>query len=137
MKRTPLRRKAKAKSAGWWQTKCDDLMQDIHKFMHKNCLVCGGVNEVGHHFITKSLSSYFRYEFKNLIPLCHSCHFKNHIKDDPNIPATIIRKMGQEWYDWIEANRRNPIKTGVFYYQQIHSHFTNILALYTEKVKSL
>lgn len=127
MKRSYLRKKAKAHSQGWWQSKCDDVMQDVHKTMFERCLVCGGMNEVGHHFITKSLSSFLRYEFKNLIPLCHSCHFKHHIKSDPNISATIIEKRGQDWYRWIEENRRKEIKTGIFYFKAKHEELLKLL----------
>ena len=127
MKRSQLNRKAKAHTQGWWQSKADTAMQHVHKTMFTNCMVCGGKNEVGHHFITKSLSSFLRYDFKNLIPLCFSCHFKHHIMSDPSISATLIEKNGQEWYLWIEKNRRNPIKTGVSYFKAKYEELTIIL----------
>ncbi len=127
MKKTKLRKKAKAKSEGWWKNHADDLMQDVHKTMHKNCLVCGGKNEVGHHHITKSLSSFLRYNFQNLIPVCHSCHFKHHISSDPNISSVIQSKMGPEWVQWIESVRRNPIKMGILYYKCKVEEFNLIL----------
>ena len=130
LKRTPLRKKAKAKSQGWWQSTADDLMQDINRLLFDKCMVCGGKNEVGHHFITKSLSSFLRYDFRNLIPLCHSCHFKHHIKSDPQISATIIAKNGPEWFNWIELVRRTPIKTGIEY-------FKNTVALFTGRLLTL
>ena len=130
MKRSALRQKAKAKSAGWWQSRCDDLLQDIHKFMFEKCLVCGKKNQVGHHYITKALSSFLRYDFRNLIPLCFSCHFKHHIQSDPYINQTINRVMGQEWVEWIESVRRTPIKTGIKYYQEIHEKLSRILEDY-------
>lgn len=123
MRRTQIKKKAKAKSSGWWQKRADSLMQDLNRKKFVNCLVCAGKNEVGHHFITKSLSSYLRYDFRNLIPLCHRCHFNHHIKSDPAISATIEHIMGLEWYRLIESVRRNTIKTGVKYYQDICNEF--------------
>ncbi len=126
MKRTPLRKvspnkvkKPKAHDSGWWQNKADSLMQDIGRKLTDKCEVCGKDNQVGHHFITKQASSYLRYDWKNLIPLCHACHFNHHIKSDPHVSATIIRKRGQDWYNYLEKNRRKEQLTGVKYYQKI------------------
>lgn len=131
MRRTAIKKTAKAKSAGWWQRKCDTLMQNIHKYMFTNCLVCGGKNEVGHHFITKSLSSFLRYDFSNLVPLCHSCHFKHHIQSDPYISQTIVRHNGEAWLSNLEAVRRTPVKTGVSYYRDVYSLLEIKLSEYT------
>lgn len=128
MKRTGLRKvspnkvnKPKAHDASWWQKKCDNKMQDIGRKLHANCMVCGGPNQVGHHYHTKSSSSYLRYDWRNLIPLCHACHFKHHIKCDPAVHNTVNAKKGQDWIDSLEADRRKGIKAGVAYYQQIYS----------------
>lgn len=117
-------KKEKSHSSSWWQKKCDSLMQAIERTRWNRCEVCGKANEVGHHFITKSQSSFLRYEWKNIVPLCHSCHFKHHIQSDPHISATIIQKRGKEWYEWIEAHRRLGVKTGVNYYKQVWEHLT-------------
>lgn len=126
MKKTPLRKKAKAHTQGWWMKACDDLMQDINRTLYDKCLVCGGKNEVGHHFITKSLSSYLRYEFYNLIPLCHACHFRHHIRDDPFVSQKIVSIMGGYWLYRIEANRRKPVRLGVTELKDIHERFTQL-----------
>lgn len=112
-------KKERSHPAPWWQKKCDDKMQDVGREFCRQCEVCGGPNQVGHHYITKSQSSFLRYEFKNLIPLCHSCHFKHHIKSDSYIHNTINRKRGQEWMDWIESVRRKEQKTSVGYYKEV------------------
>lgn len=119
-------KKEKSHTPGWWQTKCDDLMQDIGRRLNDKCEVCGRENQVGHHYITKSLSSFLRYEFKNLIPLCHSCHFKHHKMNDPNIHNTINRKRGDEWINWIESVRRSPIRAGVSYYKEIYEYLKTL-----------
>lgn len=123
MKRTKLRKKAKSKSEGWWRNRADDLMQDVERKMYDKCLVCGGNNEVGHHFHTKQMSSFLRYDWRNIIPLCNSCHFKHHRKFDPHIVSTIIAKKGQKWADELEIDRRKLIKTGISFYQLKCSEF--------------
>lgn len=49
---------------------------------------------------------------------------------DPSISATIIENNGQEWYLWIEKNRRNPIKTGVAYFKAKYEELTIILTIH-------
>lgn len=127
MRKTPLRKKAKSHSEGWWRNKADDLMQDVHKTMYSNCLVCGGKNEVGHHFITKQSSSFLRYNFQNLVPLCRNCHFAHHIKSDPSVSAKIIKVLGANWYNWIEKVRRTVIKTGIVFYKKRCEEFDILL----------
>ena len=122
-----MRKKAKKGTEGWWRSRADDLMQDIERKMYDECLVCGGPNQVGHHYQTKQSSSYLRYDFNNLIPLCNSCHFKHHIMFDPYIAFTIVKKMGKKWAENIEADRRKPVKTGITYYQQKCEEFEKIL----------
>ena len=128
MRRTPLKtispnkiKKPKAHNASWWQRKCDDLMQDINRLRYRTCEVCGRKNEVGHHVITKALSSYLRYNWLNLVHICHSCHFSHHIQSDPSILAKLIETRGKEWYDNLEKVRRTPQKTGIKYYQDIYT----------------
>jgi 5-methylcytosine-specific restriction endonuclease McrA len=127
MKRSRLRtispnkvKKPKAHNASWWQKKCDTMMQDINRANYPKCMVCGKKNEVGHHFITKACSSWLRYKFENLIPLCHNCHFAHHIRSDPYIAGSIRHQKGEEWYAWIEEHRRLPQQTGVKYYQEVY-----------------
>ncbi len=124
-----MRKKAKKGTEGWWRSRADDLMQDIERTMYDRCLVCGGPNEVGHHYQTKQSSSYLRYDFRNLVPLCNSCHFKHHIMFDPYIVKTIINKKGKSWADEIERDRRKPMKTGIAYYQDKCQEFEEILTL--------
>jgi uncharacterized Zn finger protein len=118
MKRTPLKKKAKSHSEGWWRDRADRLLQDILRKKAEKCEVCGGKNEVAHHVFTKQSSSYLRYDLRNLVHLCHKCHFNHHIKDDPNIIRVLITNRGQAWIDELERDRRKTIKTGKFYYQQ-------------------
>jgi len=118
-------KRRKAWSASRWQRECDSLMQQINRANFEYCEACGQKNEVGHHYVPKSQSSFLRYCFKNLIPLCHSCHFRHH-KGDPVVAARILHKRGEEWQAWIESVRRTSIKTGVFYYKQVYQQLINL-----------
>lgn len=124
-------------TANRWQKACDDLMQDINRKNFEYCEACGQKNEVGHHYVPKSQSSFLRYSFRNLIPLCHSCHFRHH-KGDPVVAAKILLKRGEEWQNWIESVRRTIIKTGIPYYRQVYKQLENLNdnKIYTDKFES-
>jgi len=121
-----INKRRKAWSEGKWQASCDRLMQDINRANFEYCEACGKRNEVGHHYIPKSQSSFLRYMFKNLIPLCHSCHFNHHFRQDPIVVTRILHKRGEEWQEWIESVRRTQIKTGIQYYKQVYEHLTKL-----------
>jgi hypothetical protein len=120
-------KKEKTHDAGWWQKKCDDKMQDINRSLNKRCEVDTNLPcQTGHHFVTKSLSSWLRYKFENLIPISFAKHFEHHTKNDPHVMDVVIQKRGREWVEWIEQNRRNSQKTGIFYYKEIYEWLSKI-----------
>ncbi len=85
----------------------------------KICLVCGNPAIVRHHFIQKKQSEYLRYNEKNLIDLCGSCHLGIHSRGDPAITDTIIRKKGRAWFNWIEKSRRIFVKQDKNYFEKL------------------
>lgn len=107
--------------------KCDSLIQKINRASCGRCLVCGGYNDVGHHYFPKSVSSYLRYDLRNIIPLCGKCHCRIHMSDDPTINNTIVRKKGHEWLESLEADKRRTIKTNKAYYEMNFETLTKIL----------
>lgn len=107
---------------------CDHLQQAYNKKLNDSCLICGKPVDTGHHFVPKSLSTRLRYDMDNLIPICVGCHYRHHIQGDPSIHATVIKKKGQEWYEYIENNRRELIKINVQYYEVIKEAFTRMLS---------
>jgi 5-methylcytosine-specific restriction endonuclease McrA len=107
--------------------KADQLWQQINA-LTKRCLICGQPNQVGHHFIPKSCSSYLRYSLKNMIPLCSSCHFRLHFSGDPIYERTIEQKKGKEWADELERDKHEYCKTNRFYYEEQIERLTQILA---------
>lgn len=100
------------------RNQCDALIQEIGLKNNKKCFVCLNRAEVMHHFILKSLSSALRYDFRNLIPLCNLCHFRNH-KGDFEIAAIITQKKGKEWLTYLKENRRKYVQINLKYYQNI------------------
>ncbi len=102
-----------------WRKKCDKLWFEILITKTPLCEVCGKTATQIHHFIPKSLSSFLRYDLLNGISLCVGCHFAHHSKADPNITAAIISIRGKKWFEYINANRRNPVKISKTYYQEI------------------
>jgi len=59
-----------------------------------------------HHFVPKSASAFLKFDERNLIPLCHRCHFAHHSKADPVIHAVIIGKRGWKWFEELTLDRR-------------------------------
>lgn len=120
-------RKERSHPAGWWQKKCDRLMQDVQRAKIRKCEVCGGPNEVGHHYHTKSNSSFLRYDWRNFIPLCHSCHFKHHNKSDPAIHNTINMKRGPQWVQDLEGDRRKASDMTVGRLKALYEEFKELI----------
>ncbi len=100
--------KKKLKPIGKLKEEADSKLQNWHRatYPEKRCEICGGQYEVLHHYIFKSQSNYLRYVIKNLIFVCHKCHYKFHNNYAQSAVAQIIKQRGQEWSDWIEAHKR-------------------------------
>jgi len=99
MKKTTLRNKA------------DALLQKYIKTTHKElCWFCGERPIFcGHHFVYKSQSNSCRYYLPNIIPVCKECHRYAHTWQNL-FNAKITLKLGQEWFDDVEDNRKNGAK---------------------------
>ena len=106
------------------RNKADALLQQKNHELHKKCEACGGPNQVGHHWIEKSRSSFLRYNLENIIPLCNSCHskihnvFGNNIVGGLNIAETIIKKRGQEWKERMDKLQPTYQKVDRLYYEK-------------------
>jgi hypothetical protein len=99
------------------QKVCDRLWQEVNKLRHKKCLLCGGENEVGHHFIPKKMCAALRYSLENQIPLCGHCHCALHLTQDPKYNQKIVDVRGGEWYKRLDAMRNTIIKKNAEYYR--------------------
>jgi len=136
MKRTPLKRGSKQLKGTRLkrvsktklrklQLECDALYQKVGKRMFPKSIVSGKPTEVIHHFYTKQSSSRLRYDFDNAIPLTNGEHFSHHIKSDPTIHATVIRKKGQNWYDTLSKKKNESMKVNEEYYKYVLEMLNN------------
>ena len=94
------------------RNKADKMLQGYIRDKHKGelCWHCGNnYITVGHHFIYKSQSLSCRYYLPNLIPLCRDCHLYAH-RWQNLFGAKIRGKMGENWFNELEAVRLEPEK---------------------------
>jgi len=118
-----MRRHAKTEN-GQLQMKADRLLQQVFTKLFTHCEMCGQPVSCAHHFIEKSKSNILRYDFKNLVPVCQSCHTKFHnkfgfSKGTYDIIDALIRKRGKKWLNYIEKTRHKIIKTDKIWYNAI------------------
>lgn len=145
MKRTPLKRGTSQMKRTAWVTKvkpkvkkkrvllpklgklqkqCDTFLTPLCKKIHPNCESCGHATEVGHHWIEKSRSSFLRYDMRNLISLCNSCHakihnrFGNSVVGGLDVAEIIIRKRGREWKEQLDIDQPKYIKVDRPFYTE-------------------
>jgi hypothetical protein len=76
--------------------KVDKLLQQVFRELFPNCLVCGKPTSCAHHYYPKSTSTFLRYHWNNLIPLCVGCHFSHH-NGNPDIHSEIDCVKGDVW----------------------------------------
>lgn len=99
-------KRKKLLSIGKLKAKADRAMQDYFRATIEKCEICGGPNQVSHHFIWKSQSNYLRYEEKNLVHICNPCHSKFHAFPDPLYPILVSKIRGMAWVKWIQEHKR-------------------------------
>ena len=97
----------------------DELFQAVGIAMKPKSTVSGKPTEVIHHFIPKSQSNNLRYDLKNGVPLTNGEHTRHHRGGDPEIAATIIKNMGNKWYDDLQARRRIFCKLNIGYLEGV------------------
>lgn len=106
------------------QKKADSLLTPIIKKKRPKCEGCGKNTEVAHHWIEKSRSSNLRYNLKNLIALCHSCHakihnrFGNSVVGGYDIAEKIIKQRGKKWKKEMDIEGRKIIKVNKEFYEK-------------------
>lgn len=98
------------------------MTQKIGRQRYKKCFLCNKENQVLHHFFPKSVSSYLRYDWENLVPLCNGCHMRLHQSGDPRYEQMIINQKGEAWYQYLESHARDYVKVDKWYYENIKEH---------------
>ena len=96
---------------------CDKTLTPILRAIYPRCLLCGERTEVAHHFVHKSKSTRLRYEFSNLIPLCHKCHIRLHHNESYEAGRIILIK-GIAWLKKINKMKQEFVKADWVWYQK-------------------
>lgn len=116
-------KKERKKSIKSVRNACDALLTPILKITTPRCEGCGRDTEVAHHWIEKSRSLNLRYDFRNLVALCHSCHakihnrFGNSVVGGLNVAMVIIKKRGEEWKETMDSEGRKEVRGNVAYFE--------------------
>ena len=108
---------------GTLRRKCDAKMQEVGKKKFPRSLLSGLPTQVMHHFFPKSISSYLRYDWDNLIPLTNGEHMRLHQSGDPSYEQEIIKIKGKKWYDALNRVKRNYLKVNPAYYEKVLKDF--------------
>lgn len=84
--------------------------QVVLKKAKYKCEVCGDPASTAHHYRPQGSYGYLKYNIKNGVAICTSCHFKHHTKGDPLVHETIYKKRKKD----IEALKKIPRPTGTY-----------------------
>lgn len=98
-------KRKKREEMGKLKARADRAMQDYFRSVKTHCEMCGRPYQVAHHFITKASSNYLRYDERNLIFICNSCHSKFHSFPDPMYPIKVRNMRGKAWEKYIDSHR--------------------------------
>ena len=130
-----MRRSKKTIELDKLKTKADELYQKIGITANPYSIVSGKPTEVIHHFVPKSQSNNLRYDFDNGVPLTNGEHTRHHKGGDPEIAATIIKNMGEAWYEDLQARRRIICKLNVGYLKEVITNLERKLKGATNETK--
>ena len=106
-----LKKAKKPKNISYYEKKADKLLQEVGRKTYSKCEVCGEPMSCLHHYYPKSTSTYLRYDWKNLIPLCQNHHFAHH-NGNPDIHNAINLNRGEDWLDDLQYQKSWPVKNG-------------------------
>lgn len=115
------------------RNKADALLTPICKKHNPNCESCGQPTQVGHHWIEKSRSSYLRYDLRNLVALCHSCHakihnrFGNSVVGGLDVAEIIINKRGRAWKEQLDKDAETYQKVDRIFYTEAIERLSDVL----------
>lgn len=133
MTRQNTKKRTKLPSLKKLRNKADSFLTPICKKNTPQCESCGRDTEVGHHWIEKSRSNYLRYDLRNLISLCNSCHakihnrFGNSVVGGLDVAEIIISKRGRGWKEQLDLDQPKYIKVDRFFYTENMTRLKEIL----------
>lgn len=127
------KKRTKLPSLKSMRDKADGLLTPVCKKHNPNCESCGQPTQVGHHWIEKSRSNYLRYDLRNLVALCHSCHakihnrFGNSVVGGLDVAEIIINKRGRAWKEQLDKDAPTYQKVDRLFYTEAIERLSNIL----------
>ena len=133
-------RKKKKTEKSKLEKKADKLLTPVAKKRNPRCESCGAETQVGHHWIEKSRSNKLRHDMRNIVSLCHKCHFRIHNKygcsvvGALDVAEVIIKKRGRQWKNEMDRESQESIKYDVNYLLNQMEKLENYL---TNKKKSI
>ena len=94
--------------------RCDRAYQEWGASVYRQCVLCGAVQQVMHHFAHKSHSTNLRWDKKNGVPLCNNCHCRTHQRNDPidvlRMRTEMERIWGVNWEFYIRTEKIKILK---------------------------
>lgn len=114
MKKTPLRKKAKSKTRGWYSNKIDEMAKRFAK--ERDCYICqysgeqvSGSNAHGSHVIPVSAGLFLRWDLQNI--KCLSYH--NHINwwhKNPVESGGWFKTFFPDRWEYLQSKRNKLVK---------------------------
>src|SRR3990167_8991282 len=101
---------------GQFRNAADKKMQEVGKKKFPKSLISGLPTQVLHHFFPKSVSSFHRYNWDNLIPLTNGEHMRIHQANDPSYNEIIKKRKCQKWFNGLEKHKRDYVRINKEYY---------------------
>lgn len=139
----PKPRKTKSKRVGYWNSKADAVFQNIGRMTYEDtgCLICSGEYSCLHHIVLKSKSTFLRYKWRNVIPICGKDHFNIHSTDlteAKKLLEQVIEIKGQDWYDnlMVEKDSNKYMNAGYTYYRDMFYRLQKITPMEIESLDS-
>lgn len=89
----------------------DREMQEAGRKVYKKCDCCGRPMSCMHHWWPKSMSSYLRHHWGNVVPICNACHIQHH-SGNPSIHDTIKKKYPENYFEDLEREKHKAVREG-------------------------
>lgn len=115
-KKTPLKKRSfkkrsfkKKPAVKTLKNKLDKLYQQWGHRTYGFCILCGSPMSCLHHFIHKQQCTGLRWDKKNGVPVCMSCHCRIHSRNDPadifKMSSAMCKFHGADWLEYIDSVR--------------------------------
>lgn len=129
MKRSPLKKKSKAKISTL-QNKLWELCKSLIRHKYGNiCYTCGAIGlagsdwQTGHMWAKASVGAYLKYDLRILRPQCYRCNIL-HGGRGADFYERMLKEIGQEAMDQLQRDRQVTVKAYDHYVKLINEYET-------------